>query len=358
MHFLKITAAFFTGFLLSAQVNAQEAFRVAESKIHLGPWTLQPICEEESNGTLGRVVSFLALADVNSLNGNNLVAVWYQRTEDDWSVSSWGTTDPVQAVNAVKAAYGLSDEDDYRWQIAGLGGNTVSAGLSQAYVNGVLAGDPLEGLVQFSPDRDAIVDFLQSVGYQVANIPIEQSDGCSAKNKLDAFSMAIEQSIVGDIDTRLERSMTALIESGISNCSSAVLATTQITYPYQPVPGGVWGPPSFDCSVKTEDAGLGVRWTHCQVWKEALPATQKRTLSRIVPGPPETYQFCDQTISGNVIRTSKCCTSGVLPLQTVPQCPTTPPVPAIGSTCTTTLVVEKDWFNPAPGATWTPPCPF
>ncbi|MFN7022389.1 MAG: hypothetical protein ACK4WH_13815 [Phycisphaerales bacterium] len=332
--------------------SAQVTHHVAWSKIETGPWTLTPIYAEE-NGVPGAVVSFLALADPSATLGDNLVAVWYQRDPTGWSAKSWETTDPWEAIKSVKQEMGFPDVEDERWGIPGSDAAVTNAEQPKDYSEGVLANDPLATLVSSSPDRDAIVDFLTTVGYKAADVPVEKDDGCTTNARLDGMAAATAETLVGDEATAVDRSMTAWIASGSAGCGIGAVAVEIVTFP--PRPTTPWGPPTYWCYTNQD----GFLWTHCKIWTETRTLTQKRTRARFNPAPPPTYQYCDQTRTGTQTQTTSCCSSGVIPVSFPPTCPTVPPgtTPAIGAGCTTALGAPVISPFVTWGA-WGPACPF
>ncbi len=345
------------GMALSAvNVSAQEVHRVAWSKIETGPWTLTPIYSETVQGG-PEVEHFLALADGSNVIGSNLIAVWYQRTPDGWTAKSWETADPNEAIKSVKAALNIPDSDDDRWQVAGLGGTVSTAGPAKDYVKGVLIDDPLAALIATAPDRDEIVDFLASVGYKAADVPVEKDDGCTTDAKLDGMASAMKETLKGDEATAVSRSMEAWIASGSAGCGIGSVAVEIVTLPPRnitPVPA--WSPPTYWCYTNQGD----FIWSHCKIWTETRPfQIQKRTRARFNPTPPPTYDFCDQTRTSTQTQDTSCCTSGVRPVSFPPTCPTIAPgtTPAIGVGCTTALGAPV--ISPfVPWGPWTPACPF
>lgn len=337
---------------LIATTAAAQTNHVAWSKIETGSWMMHPIYTEPAEGAWA-VSNFLALADQSVTTGDNLIAVWYRREATGWTAKSWSTDDRWEAIKAIKSELGISDDEDDRW---GIGGNVDSNSAAEApkdYASGVLADDPLAPLVASSPDRDVIVQFLASMGYKAADVPVEKDDGCTTNAKLDGMAAAMAETLVGDEETAVDRSMTAWIASGSAGCGIGAVAVEIVTFP--PRPTTPWGPPTYWCYTNQN----GFLWTHCKIWTETRTLTQKRTRARFNPAPPPTYQFCDQTRTGTQTQDTSCCSSGVIPASFPPTCPTVPPgtTPAIGAGCTTALgaPVISPFVTWGP---WGPACPF
>ncbi len=334
---------------VAASAAAEPTYHVARSKIESGPWTFTPIYTEE-NGALGQVVSFLALAKPSTRVGNNIVAVWYQREGAGWSAKSWETSDPWEAIKSVKGAMGISGDEDDRWGVPGSDFTIAAAEQPKGYALGVLATDPLAAAVLASPNKDEVVDFLTSVGYKAADVSLEKSDGCTMEAKLDGLALAMVETLKGDEETRVDRSMTAWIASGSAGCGFGAMAVE--VFERDPVQVTPYGPAKFTCYTTQ----TGPLWTNCKEWSQKSLWVQKRTRARFIPGPPATYQFCGQIRSGLRTLTTICCSWGTVPVSFPPACPPAGITPGIGVGCTTTPTASEgsiNWFGD-----WGPPCPF
>lgn len=326
------------------------------SKIETGAWVMHPIYTLDQTGAAS-VSNFLALADPSAAVGDNLVAVWYQREPAGWAAKSWSTNDRWKAIKAVKEALSISDDEDDRWQVDTGVGSIAEPEEPKEYAAGVLADDPLAMLVLASPDRDSLVAFLATIGYKAADVPIEKDDGCTANAKLDGMAAAIVETITGEEETAVVRSMEAWIASGTAGCGIGSVAVAIVTFP--PKPLTPWAPPVYACVHQFEWLVPNC-WSTCQTWTETRTVVQRRTRARMNPAPPPTYQFCDQTNTGIETRTTECCVVGCITITTpgVVPCPVIPPgtTPGIGVGCppgSTTTVRTK--FT---GAGWIPACPF
>jgi hypothetical protein len=327
---------------------------VSTTQVEMGGWMLNPIYIEPEAGCTAHVQSFLALADVWAVSGDNIVAVWYVRGSNGmWTTKSWSTSDVWGAIKSVKSDMGISDSEDGLWSVEVPDSGTL-ASEQKDYMAGVLADDALVTLITDSPDRDFIVTSLVAIGYKAADLAIDKSD-CSVDSKLEGMAAAVEQTLTGDEETMTDRSMMALAASSAASC---LVAGVQIT-PFPIKPTTPWAPPVYSCSTWWDPLGSGC-WSTCCVWTETRTVTQKRTRAQMNPTPPPTYQYCDQTNTGIETRTTQCCVSGCITLITptfVP-CPTVAPgtTPAIGSVCppgsTTTTSSTYVW------AGWIPACPF
>lgn len=215
----------------------QVSYHAAWSKVEFASWTLNPVYEEDaaSPGSL-KVHSFLALADPHAVVGANLVAVWYVRDGDMWNAKSWSITDPWDAVSFVKAQLEIGDDEDERWSIPHLPGEGQGPVLPEEYTAGVLASDPLAAVILGAPDREVIVSYLASIGYEAADIPVDYTDPCTTDEKLTGLAEEIERGMrEGDSDTVL------ILESATVLCQAAPRAP-RIPGPRPPVPPVVPAP--------------------------------------------------------------------------------------------------------------------
>lgn len=134
---------------------------VAEVSFEQGSWQYRAIYSVI--GGAPKVTAMFALAEENATTGNNLIAVVYLRevhgegiADDKWISKSWHSSDKAEIIASVAQYFGLSSEDD----ISRLGG-TLEAIQSvptpeqpEAYLNGLLEGDPLALAISTSPDHD------------------------------------------------------------------------------------------------------------------------------------------------------------------------------------------------------------
>jgi hypothetical protein len=251
----------------------------------------------------------------------------------------------------------IPDSDDDRWEVASVGNATGTAGPAKGYVQGVLADDPLVALVAGSPDRDGLIEFLASAGYKAADVPVEQGDGCETNAKLDGMASAMNETLKGDAETMVKRSMNAWIASGSAGCGIGAVAVEIVTLP--PKPTTPWAPPVYGC-VTEFNVLVPECWSTCLTWTETRTVVQRRTRARFNPAPPPTYQYCDQTNTSIETKTTQCCVVGCITLTTpgIVPCPPVAPgtTPGIGVGCpagsTTTTTTSLT------GAGWVPACPF
>ncbi len=340
-----LTAAVAMSILTGAAVA--QTNHVAWSKIETGSWVMHPLYTEDAGGAIS-VSNFLALTDPVAAVGDNLVAVWYRREGASWTAKSWSTNDPWEAIKSVKAELGISDDEDDRWDISGDDDFIPTAEAPEEYVSGVLADDPLAPLIASSPDRDVIVELLAITGYQAADVPVEKDDGCTTDAKLDGMAAAIVETLQGDEETAVDRSMAAWIASGTAGCGAPV-AVIIVEFPPQYTP---WVPGLFECEYEPFDSNSGfcteARWT------ETRTVTERRTRAMKNWVPPPTYLYCDQTRTGTQTRTLRC--TDCQPLTYTP-CPVAePPSSPMPTAC------FSGWSGGISSSTvwgaWTPACPF
>ncbi len=219
---------------------AQPTNHVAWSKIDTAPWILNPVYTEAGGGTQPTIHSFLALADPGSVTGNNLVAVWYIKGSAGWTTKSWMTTDPWKAINSVKAELGIPDAEDERWGFPGDGSASGSSAPAD-YTSGVLATDPVAALILGSPDRDAIVQLLATVGYTVANVPVEKGGDCPVGDKLDNYATRVASMLGNDRDS----STTFVLGSDPASCFPVAGGPPITPRPPKPTSWPYWNPPGI-----------------------------------------------------------------------------------------------------------------
>lgn len=229
---------------------------VSATQIQIGDWTLAPILT--GSGQEQRVHSFLALLDQDAAAGENITAVWYIRginDDSDWQPKAWSSQDQWDAINAVKAELGIDDESDLYWPTKDPK-PVLSPPLLEPvdYIKGVLALDPLAGMIAVMEDRDELIEHLVELGYKAADVPLEKAlliGDCQEKWVLTSFAKTIEA---------VEASPLSSVVDGVT-AGQAFLATkcAAICFPYLTVgpwlvtPPGTWipGPWVFDFCTPT-----------------------------------------------------------------------------------------------------------
>lgn len=144
-------------------------------RLQYGDWTFVAVVS--MSGATTTVPGVLALRDTSYAVGNNIVSVWYENPGNctDWAAKAWSSTDQAEAIKWVKAQYGIADGWDFLWPTAG---QLTGAPLSETpedYQKGLLVTDPLFSLTE-TPQHDAIMTMLTTIGYRAADIPLEQAD--------------------------------------------------------------------------------------------------------------------------------------------------------------------------------------
>lgn len=180
----------------------------------------------ENTGAFDGIVGFLALADGSVVTGDNLIAVWYTRTGEGWDSKSWGVDDPCKAIKAVKLEMGIADSEDERWEICSPAPEPAAAPGGQAYASGVLANDPVADLVGTSPDRNALIEYLTSIGYAAADIAVDKEEDCTKDVRLEYLAIEAARMIQDGDET--------VLTLGSLLCAAAAV------YPTAPP----WGPPN------------------------------------------------------------------------------------------------------------------
>ncbi len=161
----------------TTQFNNHVANHVAPFWFDWDSWRFVPIIQQ--SGGVTTVQSFLALAGLSDVSGDNLVAVWYQRVPGGttWVTQSWASTDQAVIIASVRAELGIPPEEDYRWGADGEWSLPLlfDPAIKEQYVNGVLITDPLAWALTQAPDlRAALLPLLVNAGYPAAQVPIEK----------------------------------------------------------------------------------------------------------------------------------------------------------------------------------------
>ncbi|MBY0308783.1 MAG: hypothetical protein K2Q09_08585 [Phycisphaerales bacterium] len=323
--------------LLSAPALGQP-ITVAETTARMGNWTFVPIINLAS-GT-GRVDSFLALADTDSLNGEALRAVWYVRGIDDeseWASKSWVTTEPWDAVKSVKVARSLGDDSDPVWErVIKFANNRVAdeARIPVDYVKGVLADDPLAAALSVSPLRDQLVESLVELGHTAADIPIEKATStaaCTLKYSLTGLAKAAESSSAGAAGENAVNAYRAFVQS---KCVAVLCFPWTWSTPKTPLltPAGAFGPPTWTPTAPTLTVGGTIQWCNYACTSCRTITWTETTLSLFCTVTTVSYT----ATQCYVIATASC--SGPGPCPGTPSCTgtPTPAVPAPGTPTTIT----------------------
>lgn len=356
---------------ISTTCAVAQTNHVAWSKIETGPWTMHPIYAEDASGT-HTVTNFLALADPSAATGDNLIAVWYKREGAGWTAKSWETADPWEAIKAVKMEVGIADDEDDRWGLPGSSPAAV-AEPPKDYAAGVLADDPLAALVISSPDRVAIVEFLTSIGYKAADIPVDKGAGaCGASALLSAYAAGIEADLAQcEAIDKATAAMEAIRVSLSGSCPDGLaameadpsfsVASIQHSTCDRPttLPLPDWAP--VRC---TTDRGPYPASTHyCWTYERTYTVTRTRINAKFNNSPPPTYLFCTQTSTATRTDTQTCCSPwypdpvpGTNPdcedLVTPPPTPGSPGAPTC-SPVRTSYPLQGGW-SPNPCTAWVP----
>ncbi len=189
------TLGTFQGSVLAQQ---QEVHHFADTRIVVGEWTFVPIYTGDVAQSPD-VVGFFTYADEFTRTGNNLSAVWYQYEQGEWSASSWYTVDLQEALKSVVLTLNI---DNTLWEEVGMGPFEGTPESPKAFSNGVIATDPLASAVDNASDPVPLVDFLITLGYAAADVPIIGDQACNREEILnDIASMAGGYLVSGDDTT-------------------------------------------------------------------------------------------------------------------------------------------------------------
>lgn len=172
-------------------MNSGSAAFVAGSAVHLGEWKLKPICRSE-HGTVS-VLGFLAVDTSESAVGANLTSVFFERapgTAHGWTARTWPGSLPAEVVAQLKLLYGISNDQDWLWEIPIPASGTQSDSTGPAsfdFEDGFVSSDPLREVVAALPEasRGIVMQGLKQSGYTVADICIASLDTLSQREFLD-----------------------------------------------------------------------------------------------------------------------------------------------------------------------------
>ncbi|GJQ28945.1 MAG: hypothetical protein HBSAPP03_08290 [Phycisphaerae bacterium] len=325
-------AAIMSAGVMSATAVAQPSYHASWSKVELGAWTLTPVYSEEGGAVLS-VDGFLALADPSTRLGDNIVAVWYERTAEGWSAKSWGTDDPWKAIATVKELMGIGDDEDERWDAPSMGDPDAAPAVPEEYVVGVLADDPMAALIAASPERDSIILTMVALGYQAADVPVDGQDECSLAAKMDGLAAAILETLTGDAGTAMTRAQNTWLASPAAACGS--ISKVGLSGGVTVTPFGPWSPPVYSCQdgiiVSNPSDNLpgdnGILTCRKETWTETRTQTETRTKICITGIWPPSISVITQSRTCSERRITECAICSPRDTQGSPPCPPagTPP---------------------------------
>lgn len=184
------------GLVLLVQIQTLHADTITRPSgfpFRLEEWTLTAVIE--SDGTNLDVVGVLALRDKDSATGDNIVSVWYENPGAEgleWPALAWESQDQWEAIRTVKGWYAIDDYWDFVWPTMDTDSGLPPAEFPKEFYKGLFIDDPLYDLIT-EDEREVIIAFLDGIGYQAADIPIEdygQSWFCQPEAILWAYSGA------------------------------------------------------------------------------------------------------------------------------------------------------------------------
>lgn len=349
---------------IAATVVAQPTHHVAASKVLIGPWTMHPVYATES-GASASVVGFLALSDPSAAVGNNLIAVWYKRDDTGWTAKTWLSCSAWEAVMSVKLEMGIADSEDGNWDMAGSSGIILNPPAQEEYQLGVLADDPLAGLLDSSPDRDAIIEALVFAGYPAADIPVDKTEGpgCTRDAKLTALAEAVVETLIGEPQTISERVAGALQASQASGCPSLAAVAVPLPPIQPPTQISPWTPITNPWKCETYinpppiDTNLPFENCRRERWTDAALVVESRLVVCVRPGETPSFSIVVQQRLCTRLKHIECTTctpSGSPPPTPCLPAGTNPPRPSapIPAGCI-------EWHDPIMDCnSWTPmnPC--
>ena len=166
----------FTLALLCPQAMAASN-HVGEMSIRQGDWLYKPVYSARESGQPAAVRAIAALRDQSQSIGQTLDVVLFQRlpSGSEWSAKSWNSGTLPEAIKAIKVEYAISDCEDWLWEVATDFDIKLAepAEDAEAFIKGILSGDPLQGILPQGEFREVVVRYLEANGYKAASVPIE-----------------------------------------------------------------------------------------------------------------------------------------------------------------------------------------
>jgi hypothetical protein len=169
----------------------------AESRVIVGDWTFVPIYHIDAQQT-AVVNGLFVYADESTRTGNNLSAVWYKKGATGWSASSWMTLDLQEAIKSVRIEENIQND---LWEEFFAGPFEGEPESPKEFSDGVLVGDPAEGIVTSVLDPQPLLSFLVTVGYAAANVPVIGEESCDREEILNNIALRLSEDIALGDDT-------------------------------------------------------------------------------------------------------------------------------------------------------------
>ncbi len=211
MHYaLRLTVVFlFTAFAAASHAAANQDTIVHPSGLsfRLDEWTLTAVLQ--SDGTNVSVKGVLSLRDKDSATGANIVSVWYENPGvegAEWAATAWESQDQWDAIKTVKQWYQISNYWDFLWRTMDTESGLPPSEVPKEFYNGLFIDDPLYDLVT-EDEREVIIAFLDGIGYQAADILIEeygQGWFCQPESILWSYAEATKFDVVAPDATDTE----------------------------------------------------------------------------------------------------------------------------------------------------------
>jgi hypothetical protein len=145
--------------VLTGLARAQDVYVTYQ----INNWTLAPAITGQA------VKGFLAYADAGSIAGANISVVWYQREADgSWTTWAWPGYDLCDAALYVRARYSDNLIFEQEPVLSDAAWATPSGHAPKQVVNGLFFDDPVQSLVEGSPEPEALVSTLVNIGWEAA----------------------------------------------------------------------------------------------------------------------------------------------------------------------------------------------
>lgn len=146
------------------------------------PWNVVPTLSD------GNVSSFLLWRKQDDLEGANLVAMWYLRSQDgSWKAFTWTNQDLSLAIGDVKTILEIPDSNDNQWPVKPL---IRVGGEPKKSDRGLIVGDPLLDAVNAGIVTQQFVKVMEDAGWQAGYSKLLESE-CPLDMALDNWSATV-----------------------------------------------------------------------------------------------------------------------------------------------------------------------
>jgi hypothetical protein len=225
----------------SASGVEPDGIHVSDIAFNEENWSYVPLVTVTSGAQASNII--FAVDRNYATKPDKIVCVLYIRdaaADGGWAKKATWSADPWAAVQSLSDAYGIPQDEVYRWGVRPLSSGTAATVTFENYADGVFADDQFAALTTDPFTHDMIVSSLEATTYKSADVPLERAaSGCGSSAKLDsiagaaasyAFSVAAET-----------RSAAQFVNAGLAagGCAGSVIVPIR-TKPMGPAKP--WGP--------------------------------------------------------------------------------------------------------------------